>query len=83
MNTFNLLSHEVRVTIHDLTMLKHSTGLSPPEEEILLQFEDRELNLPEQNELLRIFLLDNRRVDYEQNHYIGQNRRHVEKWAVW
>ncbi len=57
MTKLYLLSHEVRVAIHDLTMLKHSTGLSPPEEEILLLFEERELNLPEQNELLRDFLI--------------------------
>lgn len=33
---------DVRQAIHDLTLMKQSTGLSPPEEELLLLMEAQE-----------------------------------------
>ncbi len=43
----SLLLPEIRQQIHDLTLLKHSTGLSPPETELLLKLESHENNAPE------------------------------------
>lgn len=34
--------HEQRQLIHDLTLLKHATGLSPPQMEMLEQLEAEE-----------------------------------------
>lgn len=39
-----------RQTIHDMTLRKRASGLSPPEEEILLEQEAHELNQPEQSD---------------------------------
>ena len=36
-----------RQEIHDLTLLKRSSGLSPPEDETLLKMEAQETILPE------------------------------------
>ena len=41
---------EQRQIIHDLILQKHATGLSPPEQEILLILESQELALPVQSE---------------------------------
>jgi len=41
-NLVEMLS-DYRQLIHDLTMQKRSTGLSPPEEELLLQMEAQEI----------------------------------------
>lgn len=47
-----------RQIIHDLTLQKRATGLSPPEQEILEQLEAEELPLSEtrSNDLLREYL---------------------------
>ena len=46
-----LALHEKRRIIHDLTLLKHATGLSPPEMEMLEQTEAVEASETEpQNE---------------------------------
>ena len=41
---------ELRHDIHDLTLMKRSTGLSPPEDETLLKLESQEIKLPEQSD---------------------------------
>ena len=41
------LSDDIRRMIHDLTILNHSTGLSPPEEELLVKYEADEARIPE------------------------------------
>ena len=46
-----LVLHEQRQIIHDLTLLKHATGLSPPEMEMLEQLEaDEASEIEPQNE---------------------------------
>ncbi len=39
-----------RQTIHDLTLRKRASGLSPPEEKILLEMEANEIIQPEQSD---------------------------------
>ncbi len=46
----SLPQFELRQEIHDLTVKKRATGLSPPEEEFLLRYEGKELILPEQSD---------------------------------
>ena len=48
-NEFPLLP-EIRQQIHDLTLQKHASGLSPPEQEILSKLEGKENYLPEQSD---------------------------------
>ena len=38
---------DLRQQIHDLTLMKHSTGLSPPEEQILVYLEAKEASVLE------------------------------------
>ena len=62
MNEKELLPlRDLRQVIHDLTLMKRSTGLSPPDEKLLLQLESMELNLPEQPEDCSGFLIITRR----------------------
>jgi len=41
---------DLRRQIHDLVVTKRSTGLSPPEEKLLLYLEAKELHQPEQSD---------------------------------
>ena len=40
----------LRHEIHNLTLLKRATGLSPPEDEMLHKLESQEIEIPEQSE---------------------------------